>query len=64
MNDESVPSQHIISVCEWDLGMHRHAPGLRKLPKLTEDHVSLNPSLRMRVNLAAQVSNILFNGLP
>ena len=63
MNGELIPWQHIISVYEWDLGMHIHAPGLRKLPKLTGEHVNLSPRLRMRVNLAAQVSNILLNGL-
>ena len=45
VNSEPILSQHIISVYEWDLGMHRHTPGLRKLPKLTEDYVSLCPRL-------------------
>lgn len=29
--------------------------GLEKLPKLTEDHIHLQPRLRMNVKLAAQV---------
>ena len=47
--------QHMVSVYEWDLGMNRPAIGLRKLFKLTDEHVSLSPRLRMRLNLAAQV---------
>ena len=47
--------QHILSVYEWDLGMNRAAIGLRKLFKLTDEHINLSPRLRMRLNLAAQV---------
>ena len=47
----------ILSVYELDLGMNRAAIELRKLFKLTDEHISLNPRLRMRVNLAAQVIN-------
>ena len=36
--------------------MNRDAIGLRKLHKLTDEHINLTPRLRMRVNLAAQVS--------
>ena len=41
--------------------MKRCNPGLRILHKLTEDHIALNPSLRMRVNLAVQVGVMLKN---
>ena len=37
--------------------MHRYAPALRMMRKITEDHITLTPRLRMRVNLAVQVSN-------
>ena len=35
--------------------MNRAATGLRKLFKLTDEHINLSPRLGMRVNLAAQV---------
>ena len=47
--------EHVRDLYEWDLGRHRSSYGLRKCPRLTEDHISLSPRLRMRVNLAAQV---------
>ena len=43
---------------EWDLGLTRAAPGLRKMHRLAEDHIVLTPRLRMRVNLAAQVITV------
>ena len=36
-----------MSVYEWDLGIDRFAPGLRRMPKITEEHVNLNPALRI-----------------
>ena len=36
--------------------MNRDAIGLRKLHKLTDEHINLSPRFRMHVNLAAQVS--------
>lgn len=50
----------MVQLYEWDLGMHRHAPALRMMVKLTEDHISLTPRLRMRVNLAVQVTYVIF----
>ncbi|XP_047142661.1 uncharacterized protein LOC124816953 [Hydra vulgaris] len=47
----------IISLYEWDLGLGRDAVGLTMGHKLSEEHISLNPRTRMRVNLAAQVSS-------
>jgi len=35
--------------------MDAFSPGLRKMPKLTNDHINLGPRTRMRVNLAVQV---------
>ena len=36
--------------------MGRDAIGLRKLEKLTDEQIKFSPMLRMRVNLAAQIS--------
>ncbi|CAH1263937.1 THAP9 [Branchiostoma lanceolatum] len=52
---QEITWRHIVSVYEWDLDPQRVALGMRKLIKLKTDHVHLTPSLRMRVNLAAQV---------
>ena len=41
--------------------MKRCNPGLQLLHKLTENHIALKPSLRMRVNLAVQVGVMLKN---
>ena len=46
---------HVVNLYEYDLGMNRNAPGLRMIPRLTEDHITLTPRLRMRVYLAVQV---------
>ena len=54
---QDISWRHIIDVYEWDLGMNRASPGLRKLHKLKEEHVRLTPRLRMQVKLAAQVSS-------
>ena len=40
---------------EWELGLTGAAPDLRKMRRLTEDHIVLTQRLQMRVNLAAQV---------
>ena len=59
----SISRQHFISVYEWDLGIDRFAPGLKRMPKITEEHVNLNPALRMRVYLVAQVKRKCFRNL-
>ncbi|XP_071499561.1 uncharacterized protein [Diadema antillarum] len=41
---------HLIQLYEWD-----SSSDLRLLPRLTPEHLYLNPSLRMRVKLATQV---------
>ena len=43
--------------------MDRFAPGQKRMLKITEEHVNLNPALRMRVYLAAQVKRICFMNL-
>ena len=48
----------LVAVYEWDLGMNRAALGLRRLYKLTEDHIRLTPRHRMRVKFAAQVGSV------
>ena len=53
-SNQEISWQHIVNFFEWDLGIKRCNPGLRLLHKLTEDHISLNPSLRMRVTLAVE----------
>ena len=60
-NNQEISPQHIVNLYEWDLEMKRCNPGLRLLHKLTEDHISLNPNLRMRINLAAHVGDLLKN---
>jgi len=54
-NKQEISWQHLVNLYEWDLGMHRAAPGLRMVPRLSEDHITLSPRLRMRVYLAVQV---------
>ena len=43
---------------EWDIGLTRAALGLRKMHRLSEDHIVLTPRLRMRFNLAAEAITI------
>ena len=50
---------NILSLYEWDLGIGRFASCLRRMPKITEEHVNLNPALRIRVYLAAQVKKYI-----
>ncbi|XP_038062325.1 uncharacterized protein LOC119732793 [Patiria miniata] len=45
----------LLQLYEWDVGLDRHSPGLRRLHKITYEHLHLTPSLRMRVYMAAQV---------
>ena len=52
---------HIKAIYEWDLLQNPDVLGLRMLPKLTEDHIYLQPRLRMNVKLAAQVEYIFRN---
>ena len=49
----------MVDVYEWDLGLNRAAPGLRKLVKLREEHIKLSPRHRMRVKLAVQVKYLI-----
>ena len=47
--------KHIVDAYEWDLSNNQYGIGLRKMPRLTEEHINLTPRLRMKVKLAAQV---------
>ena len=62
-NKQDTSWNHSVNVYEEDLGMRQVAPGLRKLIKLREDHIRSTPRDRMQVNLAAQVSHLMFNCL-
>ncbi|CAC5392195.1 THAP9 [Mytilus coruscus] len=47
---------HLVTLVEGDLhGQNGQPGGLRMLPKLTNEHLRLTPSLRMKVKLATQV---------
>ena len=49
--------KHIVDLYEEDTGIDRiGTTGLRRLPKLREDHINLTPRHRMKVKLAAQVT--------
>ena len=50
--------KHIVDAYEWDLSTNQYGIGLRKMPRLTEEHINLTPRLQMKVKLAAQVKNI------
>ena len=56
---QDISWNHVVNVYEWDLGMNRGAPGLRKLHRLREEHIKLSPRHRMRVKLATQVRNYI-----
>ncbi|XP_071483429.1 uncharacterized protein [Diadema antillarum] len=49
---QQISWQHIQRVYDWDLSS---GSGLRKLYKISSDHLNLTPSSRMRVSLATQV---------
>ena len=55
VDHQDISWEHLISVYEWDLGQNRAAFGLRKLPRLKEEHVNLTPHHRMKVKHAAHV---------
>lgn len=53
---------HLVTLVEGDLhGQNGQPGGLRMLPKLTNEHLRLTPSLRMKVKLATQVYNFVYN---
>lgn len=64
LDGQFISWKHLVDLYEEDLGLEGRtsefslnvkAPGLRKLHKLTEDHITLTPRSRMTVKLAAQV---------
>ncbi|XP_022110829.1 uncharacterized protein LOC110990245 [Acanthaster planci] len=54
-NKQPIEWTQLLQMYEWDMGLERHSPGLRRLHKLTYEHLHLTPALRMRVYMAAQV---------
>ena len=59
-NGQQIKWEQLVSLVEGDLGIqHDDATAevgrLRVLSKITNDHLRLTPSLRMKVKLAAQV---------
>ena len=58
LHGKPIKWQHLVKLVEVDMGLEpttNSVGGVRMLPKLTYDHLCLNPSSRMRVKLAAQV---------
>lgn len=64
IDSQDITWRHIVNVYEEDLGVQSRkkdvivktsAPGLRRLHKITEEHVKLTSRSRMTVKLAAQV---------
>ena len=52
--------KHIVDLYEEDIGIDRNGTtGLRRLPKLREEHINLTPKHRMKVKLAAQVTKLI-----
>ncbi|XP_033631329.1 uncharacterized protein LOC117293214 [Asterias rubens] len=49
---------HLLMLYDWDIGKNRSSPGLRRLYKITYEHLHLTPTLRMRVYMATQVLSI------
>ncbi|XP_033103740.1 uncharacterized protein LOC117106487, partial [Anneissia japonica] len=54
-NHQDIKWTQLLELYEWDIGLDRTSPGLRRLHRLTYDHLHLTPSLRMRVYMAAQI---------
>ena len=51
--------KHIVDLYEEDTGIDRiGTTGLRRLPKLREEHISLTLRHRMKVKLASQVTKL------
>ena len=52
--------KQIVELYEEDIGIDRvGTTGLRRLPKITEEHTDLTPQHRMKVNSAAQVTKLI-----
>lgn len=52
---QSISWPQLLELYEWDVGLMRSSPGLRRLHKISHEHLHLTPSLRMRVYMAVQV---------
>ena len=52
--------KQIVELYEEDIGIDRvGTTGLRRLPKITEEHTHLTPKHRMKVNSAAQITKLI-----
>ena len=52
--------KQIVELYEEDIGIDRvGTTGLRRLPKITEEHTNLTPKHRMKVNSAAQITKLI-----
>ena len=52
--------KQIVELYKEDIGIDRVGiTGLRRLPKITEEHTDLTPKHRMKVNSAAQVTKLI-----
>ncbi|XP_022107675.1 uncharacterized protein LOC110988468 [Acanthaster planci] len=54
-NKQEVTWPQLLHLYELDTGLDRCSPGLRRLHKISYEHLHLTPALRMRVYMAAQV---------
>ncbi len=54
-NKQDISWTQLLRLYEWDVGLKRSSPGLRRLHRISHEHLHLTPSLRMRVYMAAQV---------
>ena len=55
---QQISWKHLVDLYEWDPGLTRAPPRLRKMHCLTEHYIVLTPKLRMRANLAAQIITV------
>jgi len=56
-NGKEIKWEHLAALYERDRGAVREAPGLSLVPKLKWEHIHLTSFSKMRVDLAAQVSD-------
>jgi hypothetical protein len=59
-NGMDISWSHLCELYTMDNDSNREAPGLRVIPKLKYEHIHLTSFSKMRVDLAAQVSQIAF----
>ncbi|XP_033114326.1 uncharacterized protein LOC117114745 [Anneissia japonica] len=63
-NKMDIKWTYLLELYNWDTGLDRYSPGLRRLHKISYEHLHLTPSLRMCVYMAVQVlSSTVANAL-